>query len=295
MKQGVIFEQTLCRIPMIWDMIERAFFPAGGGGWLLLAISYWSVLTGLVGLEFFAPRHQNQNRTQRWPANFGLGFFNMALVPLAPISALFAAEWARRNGVGALNVFEFYWPIDLIATIAIQSFSGYLMHVLFHKSLWLWRIHRVHHFDTVLDVSTGLRHHPIEFLLTLVIDTSVAIIFGLMPLALVIYGTADAIFALFSHANVSFPRKADHLLRSLFVTPPIHAVHHSVDPSETDSNYGTVLTIWDRLFRTYCDTPANEPEAIQFGLTELQDSRANDLWWQLKSPSIDSTFRASPR
>jgi len=139
----------------------------------------------------------------------------------------------------------------------------------------------------VLDVSTGLRHHPIELLLTLLIDSLVAIVFGLMPLALIIYGTTDALFSLLSHANVRFPSKADHLLRSLFVTPPIHAVHHSVNRSETDSNYGTVLTIWDRLFKTYCEKPANAPETIKFGLMELQDSRASDFWWQLKSPSIN--------
>ena len=270
---------------MTWDVIQRALFPAGGGG--LLAIVYWFVLAGLVGLEFFVPRNQNQNRSQRWPANFGLGAINMALVPLAPISGFLAAEWARRNGVGALNLLDgSWWPIALIGTIVIQSFASYLTHVLFHKSTWLWRIHRVHHFDTVVDVSTGLRNHPIELFLTLIIDSLVAIVFGLMPLALIIYGTTDALFSLLSHANVRFPSKADHLLRSLFVTPPIHAVHHSVNQSETDSNYGTVLTIWDRLFKTYCEKPANAPETIKFGLMELQDSRASDFWWQLKSPSI---------
>jgi sterol desaturase/sphingolipid hydroxylase (fatty acid hydroxylase superfamily) len=276
---------------MTWDVISRALFPAGDGGLLLMA-GYWSVLAGLVGLEFFIPRHQNQNRVQRWQANFGLGFINMALVPLAPISGFLAALWAQRNGIGALNLLDSsWWPIALIATIAIQSFNGYLTHVLFHKASWLWRIHRVHHFDTVLDVSTGLRHHPIELILTLIIDSLVAIAFGLMPLGLFIYGTTDAIFALLSHANVRFPSKADRLLRSLFVTPPVHAVHHSVIPSETDSNYGTVLTIWDRLFRTYCETPANAPETIKFGISELQDSRANDFWWQLKSPSMGHQFR----
>jgi sterol desaturase/sphingolipid hydroxylase (fatty acid hydroxylase superfamily) len=270
---------------MTWDVIQRTLFPAGEG--LLLAIVYWSVLAGLVGLEFFVPRNQNQNRSQRWPANFGLGAINMALVPLAPISGFLAAEWARRNGVGALNLLDgSWWPIALIGTIVIQSFASYLTHVLFHKSTWLWRIHRVHHFDTVLDVSTGLRHHPVELLLTLLIDSLVAIAFGLMPLALVIYGTTDAMFALFSHANVRLPGKADHLLRGVFVTPRIHAVHHSVNRSETDSNYGNVLTVWDRLFRTYCDTRADAAETMQFGLMELQDGRASDFWWQLKSPSI---------
>ena len=114
---------------MTWDVIQRALFPAGEG--LLLAIVYWSVLAGLVGLEFFVPRNQNQNRLQRWPANFGLGFMNMALVPLAPISGFFAAEWARRNGVGALNVlYASWWPVALIGTIVIQSFASYLTHAI---------------------------------------------------------------------------------------------------------------------------------------------------------------------
>src|SRR6476661_1562934 len=269
------------RIPMTWDVIQQALFPAGNAGGLLLAAFYWSVVAFLAGLEFFLPRHQNPNRSQRWPANFGLGFINMALAPLAPISGFLAALWAQRNGVGVLNILDAsWWPLALIATIAIQSLSGYLTHVLFHKSPWLWRIHRVHHFDTVLDVSTGLRHHPIELLLTLLIDSLVAIVFGLMPLALVIYGTTDAIFAVFSHANVRFTGKADRLLRFFFVTPPIHAVHHSVNRSETDSNYGNVLTIWDRLFKTYCEKPADTPDTIKFGLSELQDNRASDLWWQ---------------
>ena len=91
---------------MTWDVIQQALFPAGDGGGLLLAAFYWSVMAVLVGLEFFLPRHENQNRTQRWPANFGLGFINMALVPLAPISGFLAALWAQRNGVGALNMLD---------------------------------------------------------------------------------------------------------------------------------------------------------------------------------------------
>src|SRR6476620_12229915 len=136
---------------MTWDVIWEALFPAGNGGLLRTAL-YWSVVAGLVGLEFFIPRHQNQNRAQRWQANFGLGFINMALVPLAPISGFLAAVWAQKNGVGALNTLDIsWWPVALVATIAIQSFTGYLTHVLYHKVPWLWRIHRVHHFDTVLD------------------------------------------------------------------------------------------------------------------------------------------------
>ena len=275
------------RISMTWDVIKQALFP-GGEGSATLTVVYWSILVVFVGLEFFAPQFGKQRRAQRWPANFGLGLINMTLVPLAPISGFVAAEWAKRNGVGVLNWLEAWWPFAAIATVAIQSFAAYLTHRLFHSYPWLWRVHRVHHFDTAVDVSTGLRHHPLELVLTLLIDSLVAILFGLLPLALMSYGITELMFALFSHADVKLPGKIDRTLRVFFVTPRIHAIHHSAYQPETDSNYGTVLTIWDRLFGTYSDFRANCPELIQFGLLELQDDRADDLWWQLKSPAIDS-------
>jgi sterol desaturase/sphingolipid hydroxylase (fatty acid hydroxylase superfamily) len=271
---------------MTWDVIKQVLLPAGEGS-VTLALVYWSVLTAFAGLEFFAPQFAKQQRAQRWPANFALGFINMALLPLAPISGFLAAGWAGRNGIGVLNWLEVWWPFAAIVTVAIQSLAAYATHRLFHSSPWFWRVHRVHHFDTAVDVSTGLRHHPLEIVLTLLIDSLVAIIFGLVPLMLMIYGFIDLMFALFSHANIKLPKKMDQMLRVLFVTPRIHAIHHSSYQPETDSNYGTVLTIWDRLFGTYSDFRAECPEAIQFGLSELQDDRADDLWWQLKSPAID--------
>ena len=273
---------------MTWDVIKQVLFP-GSEGSLTLTLVYWFVLTALVGLEFFAPQLGKQQRAQRWPANFGLGLINMALVPLAPISGFLAAGWAKRNGIGILNWLEVWWLFAAIATIVIQSLAAYATHRLFHSFPWLWRVHRVHHYDTAIDVSTGLRHHPLEVLLTLLIDSLVAIMFGLLPLALMIYSISDLMFALFSHANIKLPAKIDHTLRVIFVTPRIHAIHHSAYQPETDSNFGTVLTIWDRLFGTYSDSRADRPELIQFGLTELQDDRADDIWWQLKSPAIGSS------
>jgi sterol desaturase/sphingolipid hydroxylase (fatty acid hydroxylase superfamily) len=275
-------------VSMTWDVIKQAFFPAGESS-ATLTVIYWSILAAFVGLEFFAPQLGKQRRAQRWPANFGLGLINMALVPLAPISGFLAAEWAKRNGIGVLNWLEAWWLFAAIATIAIQSLAAYVTHRLFHSYSPLWRVHRVHHFDTAVDVSTGLRHHPLELALTLLIDSLVAILFGLLPLALMVYGITELMFALFSHANIKLPGTIDHTLRVFFVTPRIHAIHHSAYQPETDSNYGTVLTIWDRLFGTYSDFRANCPELMQFGLSELQDDRANDLWWQLKSPAIDSS------
>jgi sterol desaturase/sphingolipid hydroxylase (fatty acid hydroxylase superfamily) len=123
------------------------------------------------------------------------------------------------------------------------------------------------------------------------IDSLVAIIFGLLPLALMTYGITEMVFASFSHADIKLPGKMDETLRIFLVTPRIHGIHHSAFQPETDSNYGTVLTIWDRLFGTYSDLRANCPEVIQFGLSDVQDDRADDLWWQLKSPAIDPNSR----
>jgi sterol desaturase/sphingolipid hydroxylase (fatty acid hydroxylase superfamily) len=269
---------------MTWDLIKQALFPGQESSTITLV--YWFVLATFVGLEFFVPKFQDSARSHRWPTNFGLGLINMALIPLSPISVLWASEWAQRNGIGVLNLMDgSWWFVAAIATIAIQSFANYATHFLFHKAPWLWRVHRVHHFDTAVDVSTGLRHHPLEFVLVFLIYGIVAIVFGLLPWALIVYGTAEAMFALFTHANIRLPTSMDRMLRLFLVTPRIHAVHHSAHNPETDSNYGSVFTIWDRLFGTYCDLRADCPEEMQFGLAELQDQRASDLWWQLKSPA----------
>jgi sterol desaturase/sphingolipid hydroxylase (fatty acid hydroxylase superfamily) len=270
---------------MTWDQIRQALFPADQGS-PAITVTYWCVLVLFAGLEIFAPKFRNVNRRWRWETNFGLGLINLALIPLVPISALWASQWARSNEVGALNLLnDRWWLLAVIATIAIQSFANYAAHYLFHKTPWLWRLHRVHHFDTAVDVTTGLRNHPLEFLLMLFIEIPNAIIFGLLPWALICYGAAEALFSLFTHANIKMPTKLDRMIRLVFVTPRLHAVHHSSDRLETDSNYGGVFTIWDRLFGTYCDLRADCPEQMQFGLPELQDQRASELWWQLKSPA----------
>jgi sterol desaturase/sphingolipid hydroxylase (fatty acid hydroxylase superfamily) len=274
---------------MTWDFIKHALFPSGEGS-PTITLVYWLVLALFAGLEFFAPQFQVSHRGHRWPTNFGLGLINLALLPLAPISAFWASEWAQHNGIGLLNLLgSSWWLLAAVTTIAIQSFVSYATHVLFHRAPWLWRVHRVHHFDDVVDVSTGLRNHPVELVPALLINVSVAIVFGLLPWALIAYGTADALFALYSHANIRFPTRVDRALRLVLVTPRIHAVHHSAHKPETDSNYGGVFTVWDRLFGTYCDLRADCPEKMQFGLAELQDKRASDLWWQLKSPVCSVT------
>src|SRR5471030_3023566 len=271
---------------MKWDYIRHTLWP-GIDASFWLAVTFWAVLVLLAGLEFFVPQLLESKRDQRWPTNFGLGFIVMALVPLSPVSALLVAEWAQSHHVGLLNMLDdSWWPLAAIATITVQSLVSYVTHFVEHKVPWLWRLHRVHHLDTAIDISTGVRHHPVEFFVALVFDISAVLVFGLMPWALIVYGTIDGIFSLLTHANIRYPQRADHALRLIMVTPRIHAIHHSSYQPETDSNYGGVFTVWDKIFGTYNDRRADQPDVIQYGLSEVQDDRAADFWWQLRSPVL---------
>jgi sterol desaturase/sphingolipid hydroxylase (fatty acid hydroxylase superfamily) len=208
------------------------------------------------------------------------------LAPLAPVSAVLGAEWAQRHGIGLLNIADAPLWIAVIATFAIRDFAGYLFHVLMHKVALFWRMHRVHHFDTHLDVSTSLRSHPLEFAAIFFTMVPLVIAFGLDPWALAAYEIVLVIVNLYSHANLRLPELLDRPLRWLLVTPNMHCLHHSSFQPETDSNYGQVFSLWDRLFGTYSAVPRAGYGAMQIGLAEIRDGRVSDLWWQIKSPAL---------
>ncbi len=252
--------------------------------WLL---AYWGVLALFAGLEAFIPAFQQPpQREKRWPTNLGLGIVNMMLAPLAPVSAVWGAQWAQDHGFGLLNAMGGPLWVAVIATFAIRDFAGYLFHVLMHKAAVFWRMHRVHHFDTHLDASTSLRSHPLEFAALLLTMVLLAIAFGLDPWALAAYEIVLGIVNIYSHANLRLPQRLDRVLRWLLVTPNMHCLHHSSFQPETDSNYGQVFSLWDRLFKTYSAAPKAGYGAMQIGLAEIRDERTSDLWWQIKSPAL---------
>ena len=284
---------------MDWYFLGEAPFPL----WSFAV--FWVCLAAFAGLEFFIPQRTASEREGRWPTNFSLGAVNMAIVPLVPVSAVLAAQWAHSRGVGVLNTLDmtgaWWWIVVPTATIVIRSLANYLAHFAFHKIPVLWRLHRVHHFDTTLDISTGVRTHPTELVVALLIAAPVSIAFGLHPATLIFYETVDFAFSLFSHANIRLPPRLDSLLRLVIVTPGLHAVHHSCCREQTDSNYGTVFTTWDRIFGTYCELEKDR-QPFEIGLSEVRDQRASSFWWQMKSPLLQivaptsglSSIKSSP-
>jgi sterol desaturase/sphingolipid hydroxylase (fatty acid hydroxylase superfamily) len=250
---------------------------------MLWFFAYWGLLALLAGLEALIPAfRQPPQWNKRWPTNLGLGIVNMMLAPLAPVSAVWGAQWAHSQGFGLLNVAGAPLWIAVIATFAIRSLASYSFHILMHKVPLLWRMHRVHH----LDVSTGLRSHPLEFAGLLLTMVPLAILFGLDPWALAAYEIVESIANLLIHANLRLPEPLDRALRWLLVTPNMHCLHHSSHRPETDSNYSQVFSLWDRLFGTYSAAPRAGYDAMQIGLAEIRDERTADLWWQIKSPVL---------
>jgi sterol desaturase/sphingolipid hydroxylase (fatty acid hydroxylase superfamily) len=245
---------------------------------------YFGLLAALGAVEAFAPRRDGPaGRGRRWPSNFGLTALNVVVLGALPLSGLAVAVVAQQRGWGLLP----RYPLPLVATLGVallaRSLVSYAVHVAMHKVPVLWRVHRVHHTDVFLDVSTTVRFHPLEFLIQLGPTALVILGLGLPPWTIMLYELVDTATNLFIHANARVPARLDAWLRLLLVTPDMHRVHHSTHSPETDSNYGAVVPWWDRLFGTY-RTAIGDPRDTRLGLEECQDRRASSLGWLLALP-----------
>lgn len=259
-------------------------------------VAFWLLLAAFAFVESMYPAFKGEpNRDDRWPTNLGLGFINMVVSPLIPVSEVVAAEWARANGIGLFNMLHTNWYIVLAATILLRSFATYIFHVLSHKVPLIWRFHRVHHSDTHLDVSTTIRAHPAEFVFLFLMMVPVAVLFGLDPYVLAAVQIFQLTVELFNHSNIRLPEQTDRVLRWLIVTPNMHSLHHSAYQPETDSNYGGAISIWDRMFGTYSAKPRNGYEGLKIGLNEIEPANAANFLWQLKSPAIKFGSRRDRR
>ena len=215
--------------------------------------------------ELLAPRRAwSVGRAPRWPSNLGILLLDAALVRLLfPVAAVGVAVIAAQRGWGLLNITP--WPPvleDLLGFLALDL-AIYAQHVAFHKVPLLWRLHRMHHADLDIDVTTGLRFHPIEILLSMLLKMAVVVLIGVPAVAVIAFEVVLNATSMFNHSNATMPLWLDRIVRFLMVTPDMHRVHHSILASETDSNFGFNLPWWDRLFGTY----RAEPEAGHLGMT----------------------------
>jgi sterol desaturase/sphingolipid hydroxylase (fatty acid hydroxylase superfamily) len=243
--------------------------------------------------ELLGPRRkQTVGRTWRWPSNLAVVAVNTLLVRiLFPVTAVGLALVAQARGFGLFNVVALPAWVGVVASVIILDFAIYLQHVLFHAVPALWRLHRMHHADLEFDVSTGLRFHPIEILLSMVIKLTVVAALGAPALGVLIFEVLLNATSMFNHGNVRLPLGLDRVLRWFVVTPDMHRVHHSILSRETNSNFGFNLPWWDRLFGTYRAEPAAGHEAMTIGIEQFRDPRELGLDRMLLQPFREDVGR----
>lgn len=245
---------------------------------------FFLLLPALMLAERRWPRRPGVERRRRWRTNFGLTAVNVVTLGLQPLSLIGAARWAELHGWGLLNLVALPVALLVPAVLLARGFISFATHWLMHRVPLFWRLHRVHHLDTELDVSSTVRFHPLEFLATLVPSVALVALLGLTPWILALYELLDVGVTLFTHANLRLSPRLDAALRWLIVTPDLHRVHHSIDQLETDSNFGAVFPHWDHLFGTYRAAPRAPHETMPLGLAEERGPRSAALWWLIGSP-----------
>jgi len=225
--------------------------------------------------EFTAPRRKlSVSRSLRWLNNLGLFALNSLLLRLLfPAAAVGIAFAVAERGWGLFNLLALPFWLEVVAAVLLLDLAIYLQHLLMHQIPLLWRLHRVHHADLDIDLTTGSRFHTIEIIASMLIKGLVILLLGPALIAVLVFEVLLNGMAIFNHANVSLPASVERAVRYLFVTPDMHRVHHSVVKSETNSNYGFNLSIWDRVFGTYIDQPDKGHDNMTIGLVEFRDPR----------------------
>jgi len=245
----------------------------------------------LVALwELLAPRRiLTVSKIIRWYSNLGITVINSCLLRWGfPILAVNMAILAQEKQWGVINNIETPSWLTVILSVVALDFIVYLQHVMFHQVPAFWHLHRMHHTDLDIDLTTGARFHPIEIILSMVIKLTVVIALGLPPVAVVVFEVLLNVMAMFNHGNIYIPSEIDRVLRWFLVTPDMHRIHHSVIPQETNSNYGFNLSWWDRLLGTYRQQPQNGHENIELGLAIFRDPKFLNLHWLLIQPFLNS-------
>ncbi|MEI7472360.1 MAG: sterol desaturase family protein [Chitinophagaceae bacterium] len=264
----VHYFQTLEQHPL-----QRMAFLVGG------LLFFWMIESAIPLLQLT----YKKNKLQHALVNFTFTIFHLIIHTFLAILIVLLSDWCKSNNFGIV-----YWlQLGTVATIVacflvLDFFGGWLVHIVEHKVPFLWRFHVIHHSDNAVDVSSGLRHHPVESVVRGCFFFMGILVSGAPMYAVMIFQTLLIIATAFTHANMKLPAKLDNLLSYLLVSPNMHKVHHHWKRPYTDSNYGAVLAIWDRLFGTVTKL---DPSQIKYGLDNYYpNEKDEDIWLLLRNP-----------
>ncbi|MEE4186802.1 MAG: sterol desaturase family protein [Gammaproteobacteria bacterium] len=248
--------------------------------------SFALALAVLAAAEALAPRRRlTLDRLIRWPGNLGIGMLNTFVVRLLlPASAVGFAALLEQEQVGLFNISQTSPVVAGLLAFVALDFTIYLQHRALHHFPLLWRMHRMHHVDADVDVSTALRFHPIEIVFSLGVKLIAIALLGAPAAAVLAFEVVLNVCAMFNHSNIALPLGLDRALRLAVVTPDMHRIHHSVRRVETDSNFGFNLSVWDRLLGTYTDAPADGQEQMITGLPGYAPAEGTRIHRMLADP-----------
>jgi sterol desaturase/sphingolipid hydroxylase (fatty acid hydroxylase superfamily) len=237
--------------------------------------AFLGVFAVMAAWELLAPRRRQAfRRLERWPGNLGAVAVGALLVRLViPTTAVGLALLAEAKGWGIFHAAAPPPVLAVVLSVVALDLAIYFQHVLSHAVPALWRLHRMHHADLAFDVTTGVRFHPLEILLSMAVKLTVIAALGTPAAAVLIFEVLLNATSMFNHANLRLPAPLDRALRWVVVTPDMHRVHHSIRRQETDSNFGFNLPWWDRLFGTYRAQPADGHEGMTIGIEQFRTRR----------------------
>lgn len=243
-------------------------------------------LLAILGWELLATRRAGQGRRlQRTLTHILLLVVNtLALRLLMPMLAFELALELQARQLGLMGLVPASNGVKFFLSLALLDLAIYAQHVAFHKIPFLWRFHRVHHADTLFDVTTGVRFHPGEILLSMTYKLGLVLVLGPSAAAVLVFEILLSSSSLFTHANARMPAKLDCFLRRLIVTPDMHRIHHSVQADEALKNFGFNLSLWDRVFRTYQSNPALPHATMPIGTSGVSPARAGSFMAMMALP-----------
>jgi len=259
--------------------------------------AFVAIFAAMAAFELWAPRLERPEmagalRSRRWLVNVSMVVISsVCLRIIFPAAAVGTAIYAQSQGWGLFPAIGMPVVVGGILAFIVLDFAVWLEHLVSHKWPLLWRIHRMHHSDQGFDLTTALRFHPLEIVLSMVWKAAVIIVLGPPVVAVLVFEIVLNGMAMFNHANARLPLGLDRVLRALVVTPDMHRVHHSVVRRETDSNYGFNLSVWDRLFGTYTDQPEAGHDGMRLGLTDYDGPQTANLGWALVLPFRRAGYR----
>jgi sterol desaturase/sphingolipid hydroxylase (fatty acid hydroxylase superfamily) len=248
--------------------LERMAFLIGG------MLFFW-ILEGAIPL---LPMQYKKNKIRHAAVNFIFTIIHLIIHTILAIFIIKLSDWCAIKQFGII-----YWTgsgilLTIIIGILSLDFSSWLVHFLMHKNKWLWRFHLVHHSDTNVDVTTGLRHHPVDSLLRGIFFLLLIFISGTPVYSVMIYQTLVVLATAFTHANIRLPEILDKSLSYFLISPNMHKVHHHWKQPFTDSNYGAVFSVWDRLLGTFKSLEINQ---LRYGLDKYYDETKDEDFKEL--------------